>query len=105
MPFKSGFFDLVWNSSTLDNLENPRLALTEMGRVVTPRGLVFAGVPFSSGPLFFQPLISRTALGQWIGKLYSQRDLGRMLRDAGFRVLKTRYYFFGVFIGMLARKV
>lgn len=104
LPFKTGSVDLVWNSSTLEHLEPPDSALAEMGRVVAPKGHVFVGVPYRWGPLGFQPLIKRTALGVWLGPVFSRGELIARMRQASLEPLATRLYFLGFFVGVLARK-
>ncbi len=104
MPFKSEIFDLVWNSSTLEHLENPMNALTEMKRVTRHDGFVFVGVPFRGGPLFFQPWICNTRIGNWIGPVFTEKRITSLFRDAGLKPVGISRYFFRFFIGVIATK-
>ena len=104
LPFKEGVFDLVWNSSTVEHLEDPGPALAEMARVVARNGHVFVGVPYRRGPLGFQSLISKTAVGVWLGPAFSRAELLDGMRRACLEPVGTVYYFFHVFIGVLSRK-
>jgi SAM-dependent methyltransferase len=104
LPFRSQSFDLVWNSSTLEHLASPDVALAEMARVVRDEGHVFVGLPYRFGPLGFQPLIQNTPLGVWIGPVFSRTRLIQMLRDQGLVAVSTRTYFFRFFLGVVGRK-
>ena len=104
LPFRSGTFDLVWNSSTLEHLEASREALAEMRRVTKEGGWVFIGVPYRCGPLGFQPWIKRTAFGAWIGPVFDRATLIRMVSEHGLIPLTVTTYFFHCFIGIVARK-
>ena len=102
MPFCAGSFALVFNSSTLEHLENPASALNEMKRVCTARGRVFVGVPYVYGPLAFEPLVRRTAVGKWLGPVFGRRKLERLLLQAGLRPVQAFRYFWNFFIGVVA---
>lgn len=104
LPFKPDAFQLVWNNSTLEHLQNQVGALAEMRRVVDAGGYVFSGVPFRYGPLFFQPLIAQSKGGQWIGAVFSEKQLTSIFRSAALVPLKSRRYFLNFFIGVLAKK-
>jgi SAM-dependent methyltransferase len=107
MPLASGCADLVWSSSTLEHLERleeRNLALSEMRRLARPGGHVFVGVPYLYGPLGFQRWIARTSVGHWIGTVFGGQEFRRVLEDAGLHYVSTRVYFFGFFVGILARK-
>lgn len=104
LPFADGSFDLVWNSSTLEHLDQPLDALREMARVTRAGGCVFVGVPYASGPLGFQRWIADTPVGVWIGPVFSVRKLEALMQAAGLTVKSSRVYFLGLFIGVLAEK-
>ncbi len=104
MPFKTNTFDLVWNSSTFEHLEKSNAALNEMKRVTRERGYVFCGVPFRFGPFFFQPFINRTNWGEWIGPVFSKKEIKSLFDQAGLQFIKNNLYFFGCFMGILAKK-
>lgn len=104
LPFREGAFDLVWNSSTLEHVDTPDIALAEMRRVTRAAGHVFVGVPNRFGALAFQPLIAGTRWGIWIGPLFDARRLAALMIGAGLNPIARRTYFFGVFLGMLGRK-
>lgn len=104
LPFASGTFDLVWNSSTLEHLPDPLAGLREMARVARPGGHVFVGVPFAGGPLGVQRWMANTPAGVWIGPVFSQASLSALMRQAGLVPGPSRVYFWRFFIGILAAK-
>lgn len=102
MPFASGSFDLVFNNSTVEHLDRPAEALAEMSRTCRRQGRVFVGVPYLYGPLWFQPLIARTTLGVWLGRVFSRSALECMLESAGLQPRGSIRFFFRVFVGVIA---
>ncbi len=104
LPFVAESFDLVWNSSTLEHLESPGVALAEMQRVTRPGGHVFVGVPYLYGPLGFQRWIADTSVGVWIGTVFTRTQLKGMLHEAGLQPRDSIFYFFRFFVGVLAQK-
>jgi len=104
LPFRRESVDLAWNSSTIEHLPDPQVALAEMHRVTRARGRVFAGVPYLFGPLGFQRLISKTSAGVWIGETFSRHQLEGMMRSAGLTPIGSILYFFRFFLGMLGSK-
>lgn len=102
MPFADGSFSLVFNSSTVEHLDKPPAAVREMARVCAPGGRVFVGVPYRFGPLWFQPLISSTAAGIWLGPVFTRFTLDRLLHAAGLMPVAHVRYFLRCFIGAIA---
>ncbi len=103
MPFRDGVFDLVFNSSTVEHLDDPGVAVGEMQRVCARDGYVFVGVPYAWGPLAFQPLIARSKVGVWLGTVFGREGLNRMLREGGLSPVAHWRYFWNFFIGAIAR--
>jgi len=104
MPFRDDAFGVAFNSSTLEHLVDPQGAVREMQRVVCGNGRVFVGLPYSRGPLFFQPLIRGTRIGVWLGEVFSRSSLDSLLASAGLVPVKHRRYFWRFFIGAVAVK-
>ncbi len=104
MPFRDEVFDLVFNSSTVEHISTPVSAVREMGRVCRYFGRVFVGVPYSFGPLGFEPLIRRTRAGIWLGPVFSSRKLDELLHRSGLKPLAHIRYFLWFFVGALAGK-
>lgn len=105
MPFARGAFDLVWNSSTMEHLEDMGPAIEEMKRAAGRDGFVFIGVPALWGPLGLQRAIRATTAGVWIGTVFSRGELAARLARHGLRVRRSCVYFFGFFVGALAGQV
>lgn len=104
MPFADDAFDLVFSNSTVEHLDDPGLAVAEMRRTCRTHGTVFIGVPYRFGPLAFQPLIARTSLGIWLGRVFSVRGLQELMRRAGLAPCHSIRYFLRVFVGVMSVK-
>lgn len=104
MPFPENTFDLVWNSSTVEHLADTDAAVRELARVAKDDGRVFVGVPYAWGPLFFQPIVSGTDLGEWLGPVFTQRRLKELFTRAGLIPVRAIKYFLWFFIGIEGRK-
>lgn len=104
LPFRDGAYSLVFNSSTVEHLDDRPIAVGEMRRVCRATGRVFVGVPYSFGPLWFQPLVRRTLLGDWLGQVFSRRRLHELLSSAGLQPVASFRYFLRFFIGVVAAK-
>ena len=104
LPFKPGMFDLVWNSSTIEHIHDKRRVIHEMVHATKSGGKIFIGVPYASGPLFFQKWIAFSAVGKWIGHLFDQSALAVDIEGIGLELEEFTTYFFRMFLGCLARK-
>ena len=104
MPFADGAFALVFNSSTVEHLDDSVGAVREMQRVCADQGRVFVGVPYVWGPLGFQPLVRNTSAGVWLGRVFRRSSLDRLLTTAGLTPIAHLRYFWNFFIGVVATK-
>jgi SAM-dependent methyltransferase len=104
LPFKTDSMDLSWNSSTVEHLPDPSIAVAEMARVTRNGGSVFVGVPNLYGPLGFEHWIRETSVGIWIGQTFSGSGLREMLINSGLKPQHSLFYFFRFFVGVLAQK-
>lgn len=104
LPFRAGTAQLVWNSSTIEHLDDQAAVTKEMARVVRKGGAVFVGVPYQWGPLFFQRWIASTGVGVWLGTVYGTREVCGWLREAGCTPYASWRYFFWFFVGVIGRK-
>lgn len=104
LPFAPDSFDLVWNSSTFEHLHRQDQVIREMARIARPGGQVFVGVPYRSGPLWFQRDIARSGIGIWLGTIFSRRELAGFMERQGLRPANTLIYFVRFFVGIMARK-
>jgi SAM-dependent methyltransferase len=104
MPFADESFAMVFNSSTVEHLDEPSVAVAEMQRICANEGTVFVGVPYAWGPLWFQPLVGSTRVGVWLGRVFSRSGLDAMLTRCGLTPVSHTRYFWNFFIGAAARK-
>jgi SAM-dependent methyltransferase len=104
LPFKTGSVQLVWNSSTIEHLDDQRAVTAEMARIVRPAGRIFIGVPYKWGPLFFQRWLPNTALGIWLGTVYARQDIESWQRAASCEPFDSWRYFLWFFVGVIGVK-
>ncbi len=100
----AGSMDLVWNSSSVEELDSPEEAIRAMAWLAKPGGLVFVGVPNRRGLVGFLRRIGSAGARVWLGRVYNHTELGRLLESAELQVEHENTYLFGVFVGALARK-
>ena len=103
-PFHPGSFDLVWNSSSVEEVDDPAAAVKSMAVMTRPGGHVFVGVSHVLGPLGIYHLIPFRGVREWLGRPFSRRRLRAIMEMNGLAVEREITYFTGFFIGMLARK-
>lgn len=101
---KAGLMDLVWNSSSVEELEYPKEAIQAMAWMAKAEGLVFVGVPNKAGPAGWLRLLPSERTRTWLGRVYTRDELRQLLASAGLEVKKEISYLFGTFIGGLAQK-
>lgn len=101
---KAGSMDLVWNSSSVEELDHPEKAVQAMAWLAKIGGLVFVGVPSKTGLAGWLRLLPSRRTRSWLGRVYSRSDLRQLLVTAGLTVRKETSYLFGTFIGVLAQK-
>lgn len=99
-----GSLDLVWNSSSIEEIEHPEEALASMVHLTKPGGFVFVGVPSRHGIAGLLRLLPSPRTRQWLGRVYSRSELSSLLESAGLRPEIELTYLFGTFIGLVARK-
>lgn len=95
-------FDLVWNSSSVEELPDPQAAVNSMARLAKQGGRVFVGVPNAHGiarALRFFP-----SAKEWLGRVYTRAELRKLVTNSGLRIEHETTYLFGTFIGVLGRK-
>jgi SAM-dependent methyltransferase len=97
-------FDLVWNSSSIEEIDRPEEALKSMAGMAKPGGRVFVGVPNRYGPAGWLRRLSSARTRSWLGRVYSHEQLRELIESAGLTVERQHSYLFGIFIGVLARK-
>jgi 2-polyprenyl-3-methyl-5-hydroxy-6-metoxy-1,4-benzoquinol methylase len=92
LPFAADTFDAAVFMEVLEHVEDDRAALSEIGRVVRPGGLLILSVPNLAAPA---PLLERLPLRSvharegpehHVRDGYSADELSRLLAESGFRV-------------------
>lgn len=101
---KANSVDLVWNSSSIEEIDHPEEAVAAMAWLAKPGGRVFVGVPNKYGPAGWLRLLPNRRTRAWLGRVYNKAELKRLLGTAGLVVEAEMTYLGGVFIGMLGRK-
>jgi SAM-dependent methyltransferase len=96
--------DLVWNSSSVEELDQPEEAVAAMARLAKPGGWVFVGVPNKHGPAGWLRILPNKRTRAWLGRVYSRAELRSLLVAAGLTVKAETSYLGGIFIGALGRK-
>lgn len=104
LPFKPSAFDLIWNSSTMEHLEDPHVILMEFLRLLQSEGKIFIGVPYKYGPLGIQALFSYSQISKWIGPVFDHAMLTKLFSEAGLKETNYFTYFINCFIGITGRK-
>ncbi len=99
-----GSLDLVWNSSSIEEIDNPQAAVTSMAALAKPGGFVFVGVPSRGGLAGLLRLLPSARTRAWLGRVYSRAELRGLLAGAGLQPVRETAYLFGTFIGLLAQK-
>lgn len=93
LPFPDCFFDVVVMKCVLEHLENPDKALTELRRVLKPKGLFYSITPLEGDKLVLNcsPRLSWKYQGHF--QRFSRTSLLSLLEKNGFLV--ERHYFWG----------
>lgn len=104
-PLQPESLDLVWNSSSVEEFDDPLGAVKSMALLTRRGGYVFVGVPNRYGLAGLLNLLPGRHLHTWLGRVYSRKQLCALLEAANLRVEDHIYYLFGVFVGVLAQKV
>jgi len=96
--------DLVWNSSSIEEIENPEKAVRSMTRLVRQGGFVFVGVPYKYGIAGYMSRFINRSSRRWLGRVYDQQELRDLLLAADLNIETSFFYLGHIFIGMLGRK-
>lgn len=120
LPFPYESFDLILSHEVLEHVNNDRTAIEEMVRVLRPAGRIVLfcpnrGYPFETHGIYWRgqyrfgniPLVNylprslRDRLAPHV-RVYTQRDLQRLLADLPVRVIERRIIF-GAYDNIIAR--
>ena len=91
LPFDDGAFDAVWSSEVIEHVADTARWLSEVRRVLTPRGRVLLTTPSHGRLRLLAGGIERYSkpLGDHL-HLYTARSLRELLRDFGFGEIEVR---------------
>lgn len=103
-PLQSESMDLVWNSSSVEEFDQPLEAVKGMAQLAKRGGYVFVGVPYKYGPAGWLGWIPNKKVRAWLGRNYSRQQLRVLLEECGLTVEKELTYLGTTFIGALGRK-
>lgn len=109
LPFKNNFFDFVTCLEVIEHIQNPKLVITEIRRVLKKGGDVLFLVP-SENTLFKLIWYFWIKLGP--GKVwnhthinqFSNYSLDNLLKKNGFKVNKRKKFLFGMLLAIKANK-
>jgi ubiquinone/menaquinone biosynthesis C-methylase UbiE len=92
LPFKSGIFDKVICNCALEHFHDDKTAISEMNRVLKPRGLLFLTVDSFSYHGISDSFKESHRKKQRVVNFYDLQSLNKKLDDAGFCVKNKEYY-------------
>lgn len=97
LPFKDGQFDFVLCRALLHHLEDPKVGLKEMFRVLRPGGTFSCWDPNAAAfATIFRKMFQKTERFSHLHHSFKDRELFQMIEKAGFTITEKRY------IGFLA---
>lgn len=108
LPFKDDSFDLIICYETIEHLVNPLRALREIRRAVARNGVV--GLEMDSGSLLFRIVWwfwEKTKGRVWRGAHlhpFHHTELERVIKKAGFRIIRKKLSHMGMAISFLLNK-
>ncbi len=96
MPFKDNFFDAVLCFDLIEHVEFPQKVVSEIHRVLKPKGIFHSHVPIEKNLLSLEGIL--TQLG-WKGKEvygghphhFTLKEVKEMLEGGGFKIIKYRF--------------
>ena len=86
----TGKFDFVIFSEVIEHLEDDKIALTEINKLLNPQGILFLSTPSINAPLHRLGLTKK--FDKEVGHLrrYEKKQLLNILESAGFKVLEIK---------------
>lgn len=94
-PFSSGSFDRAVSVCVLEHTKDDAQVLREVHRVLKPGGVFALTVDCLDSPYISESFREHHRREYRCNQLYSDAKLRKLLADAGFETLETRYLFAG----------
>ncbi|MBN2458145.1 class I SAM-dependent methyltransferase [Candidatus Woesearchaeota archaeon] len=91
LPFKDDTFDYVISSEVIEHVEDDRLFLNEIRRVLKPGGLAVITTPSSEGLVKVSDKCHKHGLEKHFREDYTRKELVSRFLEAGFRVASVSY--------------
>lgn len=104
LPFKDNTFDIIVNTALLQYFRNPSTIISEMERVLKPKGYVLVEVPYKFGIYNLKPLINlitskKDFAHEPINRCYSKKEFKKIFNK--FKLVKIYNFYnillFGIF--------
>lgn len=100
LPFTRNSFDIIFITEVLEHLLAPRKAISEISRVLKPKGKLVLTVPNRDWFLFKRYSISKKSFQPVDDRWYRVREIKKLLSQNGFKIIKIigegPLYFSGV---------
>jgi SAM-dependent methyltransferase len=96
--------DFVWNSSSIEELDDPKQAIGSMASLLKFGGRIFVGVPKKYGIVGLLHFFPINRFRTWLGKPYRPNEITSLVEKNGLKVEKVTTYLYGIFVGVLAVK-
>jgi ubiquinone/menaquinone biosynthesis C-methylase UbiE len=86
LPFADGELGAVVMTEVLEHVPDPKVAMTELRRVLRPGGMLCLSVPTSYTELVFWRLHPRYADNATHERIFTKPELRRLIERSGFRI-------------------
>ncbi|HLC76884.1 MAG TPA: class I SAM-dependent methyltransferase [archaeon] len=109
LPFKSGSFDTVTMIAFIEHITNPGKMLKECNRVLEKGGKIIITTPMPRARVFWEALVGMGMTEEKTTKehvhYFSPEEIEKLLKDAGFRVLLSKKFEFGMNYMAVGKKI
>lgn len=109
LPFKANLFNAVLSFDTIEHLEKPKKALSEIRRVLKPGGVFHSSTPIEGSVYtilgIFYRIFRFNPKNKRIGHVnnFNENSLRKLIEEQGFKITETRYstHLFSQFIDLI----
>jgi len=96
LPYPTNYFDAVVLRHVLEHLGDPKQDLSEVRRVLRPKGLLYSSTPIEGDPLILSAPLKYAEKYHGHKRRFSRESLKSLMRDSGFNI--KRFYYSGFLI-------